>query len=590
MSVSHEQVAERYIFRLLLQSILRENLVAYNRTDTGIEIDVPKGGVVEVPISHTYILGHVDIQDPPVYIASSGERQVIERMEQLLMILGFRNEVFVREMMNSALNYASALEAFEKRKQELPAPRPDENTWEYVLRRKTEDSSFSPLVFFEQWIITGHTTHPGARTRLSMSPEEAKRYAPEWGATPGLVPLAVAQEKTSETAPFGTGMTESLLTSYPEVKEEFDSLDREYRLIPLHPWQAEHTLPEYYHRELQEKTMVPLGARIPTAALMSFRTMAPLFYGAPHIKTALNVQMTSAVRTVSAASTKNGPIMAELLGKILEKDERISRTTTISGDIAGIHYVPDQQEDRSFFEKNIAAILRENPEASLEEGEVAMPAAALISESPVTGKLLAEEFTGARTEEAAVAFIDSYARILLPGITRLMSEYGIAMEAHLQNAVIIFKKGRPHRVDLRDCGGVRILPERLDRHFEEAPIDPATNLLTDREEEMTDIFSHATFHNHLGEIIIALARRLNIPENRMWQAVRQVLEDSFASMDTEAARRDKERLLKNRSRMKSLVRMRLSDQFTDYAFVDAPNPFQKEELAHDGPSDPVSGY
>lgn len=572
MNTSYEQQAENYIFRLLLQSIIRENLVSFNKTPQGLEIEVPKGGRVEVPVSRTYILGHIDIGGSPVYVDPSGKKQELQRMEELLMLLGFRNESFVKEMMNSALNYASALEAFDKRKESVPG---QQDTWEYVINRTKNDRNFSPLVFFEQWVIDGHTTHPGTRTRLPMSPEDVRKYAPEWGASPELVPLAVRTDRVRETAPFHTTMTGTLTETSPEVKEEFEALSGSYRLIPLHPWQEEHTLPVYYKKELEDETMIPLASRLPSQALMSFRTMALAGCGAPHLKTAMNVQMTSAVRTVSAASTRNAPVMAGLLTEIAGKDAGIGEAMTFSRDLAGIHYAPDDDRDRSFFEKNVASILRENPEAALQEGEIAMPAAALISTSPVTGSLLIEELAGETTEEAFISFLETYARVLLPGVTRLMSEYGIAMEAHLQNTVVILKDRRPVRIDIRDCGGVRILPERLNRHFEEAPIDPSTNLLTDKEEDLTDIYSHALFHNHLGEIIMILARRHALPEAGMWAAVRRVLEDSLRSSETARAARDEERLTTRPARMKSLVRMRLSGQFTDYEFVDTPNPFQE---------------
>ena len=258
MSIRYDQEAERYVYRLLLQSIIRERLVAYNRTPAGVSIEVPKGGIIEVPITHTYKLGHIDIVDDPVYIDSSGSRQVIDRMEQLLMLLGFQNERFLKELMNSALNYASSLEAADLRKQKLSEPKQGEDTWGYVTRRNKEEPGFSPLVFFEQWVIQGHTTHPAARTKLPMEPEDVKRYAPEWGATPGLVPLAVKKDYTSETAPFDIAMTETILRTYPEIKKEFDQLEGNYKLIPLHPWQAEHILLEHYNQELKDKVFVPL--------------------------------------------------------------------------------------------------------------------------------------------------------------------------------------------------------------------------------------------------------------------------------------------------------------------------------------------
>ena len=50
--------------------------------------------------------------------------------------------------------------------------------------------------------------------------------------------------------------------------------------------------------------------------LMSLRTLAPLDGGRPHLKTAVDVQMTSAVRTVSPAAVHNGPAVTALLRRL----------------------------------------------------------------------------------------------------------------------------------------------------------------------------------------------------------------------------------------------------------------------------------
>ncbi|WP_226577288.1 IucA/IucC family protein [Halobacillus litoralis] len=598
--------AETVILHQLVQAVVRERVIEWEWSKGKREIVLRPGTeeTIRVPVGRMYLLGHIDIQGDILWVDRKQRSQIISEPADFLTAVyppGSRNSyqsAFLKEIVNSVHNYALALMAVEKRVPALKAEAGKTNdVWSYVKMKKEADRAFSPLTFFEQWVIQGHTIHPCARTRLGLSPKEVFRYAPEWEGQPDVIPLAVHKEVYQRTSMDNRTLKSILFKEYPELEASFQlvlqnrGLDEDdYDIIPVHPWQFQHTVQTKYEEELKRGTIIPIeGSFIKMAALISFRTLAPLKDTQKHhIKTAVNIQMTSAVRTVSAASTKNGPTLSKLFQRIISNDANLASKLTMMSEAAGIHYEPKEfvpEEERHFLQKNVAAIIRENPERNLGVDEIAVPAAVLVADSPLTGKLISQEMMEVQPDGSPELFIRQYAEALLPGMLMLISKYGISMEAHLQNCVVIFRNGRPERVVLRDNGGIRILNERLDRFFESQPIDPSTNLLTDDHEELLAVFSHAVLHNHLGEIIVSLSRRLNLDEETLWAEVQAVIREFYDNLIEEKdyvkeAERDVSTLFTNHLKMKSLVRMRLSDQYTDNQYVTTPNPFVDQKGVH----------
>ncbi|SEH98624.1 Siderophore synthetase component [Halobacillus karajensis] len=576
--------ANKSVLHQLIQAILRERVFPYewkyNQTKLIIAVNEYE---LHVPVSKVYILQHIDIRGDIILQTRHGKRTIIETVEDCLRLLfpGNNRPDFYEEVRNSAENYALALTVAEQRRRQIY--KDGESTLSFARKQK------SPLTFFEQWVIQGHTIHPCSRTRMGLSPEDIATYAPEWAARPEVIPLMVHQDRVHRTSRSGETFKSVLFQDYPKLKTAFQDhcrsygLDPEdYEILPVHPWQYQHTITSHYKKSLQKKDILPMkDYRISTAALISFRTLAPLNDRKKHhIKTAVNVQMTSAIRTVSAASTKNGPLLSRLFQRIFQDDTPLARKLSIMGEVSGLHYQPDQSKDRHFLQKNAAAILRENPEKDLADGEMAIPGAALLASSPFSEELIVEDL--AQQYSSPEAFIAAYSGTVLPGVLTLMTKYGISMEAHLQNCVVIFKEGKPKRAVLRDYGGIRIMNDRLDHFFENQPIDPSTNLLTTDRSELLDIFSHALLHNHLGEIIVALARNTAADEKRMWAEVRKTIEQTYRELKRDQAVLkealfDMDELFQRPAWMKALVKMRLSNQFTDNLYIDIPSPFQKKK-------------
>ncbi|TKD72320.1 IucA/IucC family protein [Pseudalkalibacillus hwajinpoensis] len=607
-------VAEKVILNQLIQAILREQLMKVewlNKKDSDLTAIIKLNGEderIEIPISKVYTLSHIDIAGDIVYANNSDHKKVMSNPSQFLSLLtdnGFATtfdhiDQFFKEITNSTHNYALALTIAEDRKMNVQKEAKQlevNNTMNYVLEKRRQNASFSPLVFFEQWVIQGHTIHPCSRTRLGLSPRDVTQYAPEWSGEPNVIPVAVHQKFCQMTKLENRSATNILLEEYPEVSNQLKTVMdnkklnlNDYELIPVHPWQFENTIKSYYKDHLDNNWIVPLeGSTIETAALVSFRSLAPLGDQTKHhIKTAMNVQMTSAIRTVSAASTRNGPKISSVLQTITANDSLINSSLRFMSEEAGIHFEPDSSvgaEDRYFLQKNLASIIRENPEASLTNEEIALPAAALINESPVSNHLLMEElimnyarnnkFTS--ISEAAEDYIGKYASVLFPGVITLITKYGISMEVHLQNCVCVFQDGLPERMIVRDNGGIRIMNERLSHFIDLEEVDGSTNLMTENAQELLDVFYHALIHNHLGEVIVALSRKLQINEAKLWQSVRNTIEEIYASLTRDSSiprdnLKDKELMMSPESSMKALVKMRLTDKFTENAYVDIANP------------------
>jgi staphyloferrin A synthase len=338
----------------------------------------------------------------------------------------------------------------------------------------------------EQSVVDGHPLHPCCRARIGMSTAEVLRYAPEHRPIVGLHVMRVPADRW-----FGDGPP----------------------LLVVHPWQREHVLDAY-------PFLTPVGWQ-PARPLMSLRTLAPVG-GTHHIKTAVDVQMTSAVRTVSAAAVRNGPVVSALLAALAPPGLEIMRE-----DRAGAVLV-DGEPSRS-----LAYVRRQAPR--LAPGEIAAPLAA----HPVT-----------------LEHFPDLVRVLLPPLLTLLA-HGVALEAHGQNTLVVLRDGRPVRLLYRDVGGVRISPARLRAHG----VDPPPlhgDLATDEEDELRAKLLAAAVGGALAEQVAALSRTHGLDPAVLWEHVAATTTDPVLFGDTLP--------------VKATTAMRLaSDPLTD-VWAALPNP------------------
>jgi len=316
----------------------------------------------------------------------------------------------------------------------------------------------------EQSVVDGHPLHPCCRTRLGMSTLDVLRYAPEHRPVVRLHLVRVPPARW-----YGDGPP----------------------LLLVHPWQREHVLDTY-------PWLVPVG-RVPARPLMSLRTMAPAG-GTHHVKTAVDVRMTSAVRTVSPAAVRNGPAVTALLRALAAPGLDV-----LAEDRAGA-VVVDGEPSRS-----LAYLRRRAPR--LAAGEVAVPLAALAA-AVRAGHPLPDP----------LGFFTALAGVLLDPLLHLLRR-GVALEAHGQNTLVVLRDGRPVRLLYRDFGGVRISPAALRRQGVQAP-PLHGDLATDDPAALRAKLLAAAVSGALAEQVAAFSRAYSIMPALLWtRAVRPELRD-----------------------------------------------------------------
>ena len=332
---------------------------------------------------------------------------------------------------------------------------------------------------WEQLVVDGHPLHPGCRTRTGMTTGDVLAYAPEHRTVVDLVQVAVPPGRWHST---GAGLPP---------------------LLHLHPWQAERVRDS--HPELR-----PVGTR-PARPLMSLRTLAPLDDPTLHLKTAIDAQLTSAVRTVSAAAVENGPILTAFLAALTDK-------LTVLREHAAGAVLTDGAPDR-----RLAVVHRQAPPPA------AIPLAALSAPSPADGAPLAREAVRLAYAGDPRPFLADLTRLLVTGTLDLL-DLGIGLEAHGQNLLVTLDRGRPATLYYRDVGGIRIDPERLAKNGITAPPLHGDLRAADPDEPETTVLAALTVV--LGQLVGTLADATATPPADLWAAAATTAGDRLTHRDT----------------------------------------------------------
>jgi siderophore synthetase component len=360
------------------------------------------------------------------------------------------------------------------------------------------------LARIEQAITDGHPLHPCCRTRGGMTVADVIAYAPEHSPVIRLRRLRVPAGRWYGTAP---------------------------PMLLAHPWQAARLRERY-------PWLTDDGATGPVRPLMSLRTVAPVG-GGPHVKTAIDVQMTSAVRTVSPAAVHNGPILSALL-RTLTADLPI---TVLEESSAGAVLVDGAPQ------RHLAHLTRTAPRPAA--GETIVPLAA-FGANPLLVATIADPY----------AFWGELGAVLFAPLVTVLDR-GVALEAHGQNTLLALRAGRPVRVLYRDLGGVRVSAARLRAAGQLAPVLHG-DLPCDDPRTLRAKLAAAAFGTVAAELAATLAHRRGADPDRLWGMLAAALRRTGTA--------DVAPLLRDPLPVKATTAMRLAaDPLDDlWAFQDNP--------------------
>jgi siderophore synthetase component len=511
----HHGAAAATILSRLWGALAREPVpgVAGRSVERGVlTVRLVDGTVVSGDAATARPFAHPENTPRPVVVTRPDGRAPAEQHEPGELVralgdcLGRHGPRFAAELDNSVANVALARAA---------QPAPDGGAG--MLARAAAQPD--PLVFFEQSVVDGHPLHPCARTRTGLDPDQVRAYAPEHRPPPVcLRSVAVPRDRW-----YGVNCPPRLWL-HPYQYE---------RHVPLHPW------------------LSPVGREIPAQPLMSLRTLALVGEADHHVKTAVDIQMTSAVRGVSAESLHNGVQLSALLAGHAEHVPGLRVLPDVGGGAVTIDGEP---------QRSLAVNFRRVP--PLAPGECALPLGALCAPSLATGAPLVAELVADGYGRDALAFVDALATVLLRPVFGWL-ELGVALEAHGQNVLAVIREARLVGLLYRDFGGVRVSPRRLGEHgIEPGPL--RGDIPTDDPEVLRAKVIASAVSTVLAEVIATLGRTAGVDEDQAWQRV--------ATIARTIPGPDAPHLFDETLPLKALTAMRLAQHPTTDLWCGVPNP------------------
>jgi siderophore synthetase component len=391
----------------------------------------------------------------------------------------------------------------------------------------------------ETGMTEGHPCFVANNGRLGFGIHEYLSYAPETANPVRLVWLAAHRSRAAFTA--GVGIEyESFVRDElgEETVERFHDTLRaqqldpaDYLLIPAHPWQWWNKLSVTFAAEVARRHLVCLGEGDDEyLAQQSIRTFFNSSHPEKHyVKTALSVINMGFMRGLSAAYMEATPAINDWLAGLIDNDPVLKSTgLSIIRERAAVGYRHLEYEaatDRySPYRKMLAALWRESPVNSLQDGESLATMASLVHVDHE-----GNSFAGALIEQSGLTPTEWLRRYLTAYFTPLLHSfyaYDLVYMPHGENVILVLKDGAVTRAIYKDIAEEiavmdvdAVLPPAVERLRVDVPED--TKLLS----VFTDVFD--CFFRFLAA---NLASEGILEEDDFWRTVADVTREYQASV------------------------------------------------------------
>lgn len=482
-----------------------------------------------------------------------------------------------QELEESINNQALALAYHQYWQQSLKSEaKSHRSLWSWLTEH--HDSQHN-MMFLEQWGCMGHPYHPNFRVKKGFNAEETIHYSPEFNAQVTIHWVAV-HRTMAFTSIDQTSFQLLFVSHFPVEFQHWSSGLKEKQLdpddylpLPVHPWQWDNKLKSLCSAMLDSNKFLMIPELQKTKPSMSFRTMMPFDNHSPHLKLAVGVHTTSAMRTVSPASVFNSSMLSEWLTTLLERHNNFERGLFLARDLAGInvsdHSIPAHEK------KHVAMLVRENPVRFANESQQIVPLAALFGLSPLSQNPLLIELIEHSTLNPE-AYFSEYCHCVLAGQLYLLVRYGIALEAHQQNTLIIIQNNRPTGLVIRDLGGITLCYHHIFDLVDKPELHPESSIISTELTDLSNKFIHGNLISNLTPWVNSLHSVYGISIDSLWRQVRTVLKgllDCYRSeINPFIYQWAHQQFLSRPWQQKSLLAMRLNQDQDESVFFKRENP------------------
>lgn len=513
---------------------------------------------------------------------SGKSSHLIESLEELLRFLTQAfdiniSEKLFKELIHSRDSMAETYKQFNHRQslihQSMKFTRLPEALNFITWLQHLQDSGITgALSYSESLVLEGHPTHPLTKTKLPLSMTDLKAYAPEFENVIPLKIMLIEKKHIVSTSMEDDDqfiLNEVIPDYYHRLKGFLEPLNlniADYRVMFVHPWQYDHTIGEQFNEWIAKKVLIPTPFTVSSKATLSFRTM-DLINTPYHVKLPVNVQATSAVRTVSTVTTIDGPKLSYALQGLLQQYPSLQVAMEPFGAYADVK--PD-------IARQLAMIIRQKP--AIFDNGCTIVTASLVNPNPIDNKALVDSYLDWLENKVTIDhikhFIATYTQNLVQPLIAYIQDYGIALEAHMQNTIVNLGPNYNMKFLVRDLGGSRIDIKSLQRQVPQIEITNSS-LLADTIEEVIAKFQHAVVQNQLAELIHHFNQYNEVIEQELFDIVREEIE--LAIDDTKAhADTLKKVLFGSTITVKALLSMRIENKVKKYLNIELNNPIKKE--------------
>ncbi|MCT1927213.1 IucA/IucC family protein [Staphylococcus pasteuri] len=577
-------LADENIQHRILNAIIKEQIcpedAKINKSFENIELQyhgrVLTGRILKKSMLERYVF------DGQFTYQCAEQKIQISNLEQLLKILNDQFDIKIsdrlyRELIHSRDSLVETYKQFNNRKSLIHQSMkfsmlPDTINFFTWLQHLNANDTTDDLSYSESLVIEGHPTHPLTKTKLPLTKDEVRRYSPEFEK---IIPLHIMLVSSSEMVTTSMEGDDQFIINnvIPELKDKiqhflnpFDLNVDDYRAIFVHPWQYDHVIGDKFKTWISEKILIPTPFTVDSKATLSFRTME-LLKRPFHVKLPVNVQATSAVRTVSTVTTVDGPKLSYALQDMLNIYPELKVAAEPFGEY--INTDPD-------LARQLACIIREKPE--LNQVGSTIVSASLVNRNPVDLEVVVDSYIkwldNELTKDNIERFMREYTRTLVKPLIAYIQDYGIALEAHMQNTIVNLGPDYQITFLVRDLGGSRIDIKTLQQKLPHIEITNES-LIAENIEAVIAKFQHAVIQNQLAELIHHFNQYDFVNENILFKIVQQEVESAIDS-NKNHAHALYQVLFGSTISVKALLSMRMENKVKKYLNTELDNPIKKE--------------
>lgn len=445
----------------------------------------------------------------------------------------------------------------------------------------------------EQSLILGHILHPVPKSKQGFNSEDLLKYSPETSGQFQLFYFLVNPENIIEKNADGELVTKELSEKiYPLLNAEHKALwDRfpEYKILPMHPWEAEYLLTQENVQIMEEQGMLfALGHYgdffTPTSSVRTvYSEKSKWMY-----KFSLHVKITNSERINLYPELHRGYDISRLLktdwGTSLQKDfpeidfmvDPAFMAVTFNGKVINgfnisIRRNPFQGENKN---KNVTLLA-----ALCQDGILGEPSRL---QNIITNA--AKDFD-LPVEQVALDWFKQYLHICVRPIVGILNTYGLACEFHQQNVMVeLDKKGFPAKIYFRDNQGFFFREGRKDWVTTALPgiADESQSIID--EESLAPKYTYYLVTNNILGVVNALGCNQLADErkliNLVFKAFKEVEKEDETGLVSYII--NKRSWYTKGNLITSLQNINEADESMEYpaVFLDTPNPLNKYFFSH----------